>query len=247
MSLSNISVVIMVKNAQHTIKKCLDSLVQFDEIVIYLNNSTDKTKEIASLYTNVVIHEGEFEGFGDTKNRAAKYASNDWILSLDSDEILNKKLIKEIKQQDFTNIKNIYKLKRDNYFLNHKTQSSDYINRIYNRKHTKFNSNRVHEKVIVQSDSHVIDLKYSFKHLNITDINQTLTKMIQYTDLGAKDKQTCFFIIVILKPIFAFFKTYILEGHCLKGWVGFALGVNAANRRYYKYLKQYINCKNSKK
>ena len=241
--INNISVVIIAKNADETIGECLDSLVDFNEIVVYLNNSTDNTKQIASLYSNIKLYEGEFSGFGDTKNSAGAYVSNDWILSLDSDEILNTKIIQEIKELNLSDSSNLYKLKRNNYFLGHKTQSSDYIVRLYNRTYTKFNSNKVHEKVIIPIGSNIITLKISFKHLNITDINQTLTKMIQYTDLGAKDKKTCFFIVVILKPIFAFFKTYILEGHFVKGWVGFAIGVNAANRRYYKYLKQYINCK----
>ena len=88
-----------------------------------------------------------------------------------------------------------------------------------------------------------ITLKTTFKHLNITDINQTLTKMIKYTDLGAEGKKTCFFTLVIAKAFFAFFQTYILRFYFLNGWVGFTVAVSNANRRFYKYLKQFINCK----
>jgi len=236
----------MAKNAQETIAQSLDSLKAFDEVILYLNNSTDNTEEIAKSYKNVNIIKGEFKGFGRTKNSAGSYSRHDWILSLDSDEILNSRLIEEISQQDFSNIKTIFRLKRDNYFLGHKTQSSDYILRIYNKKYTKFNDNAVHEKIIAPTDANIITLKSSFKHLNITNINQTLTKIIQYTDLGAKDKKTCFFSIVIAKSIFAFFKTYILQGNIIRGWVGFALAINSANKRYYKYIKQFINCQESK-
>lgn len=237
----------MAKNAQETIAQSLDSLKAFDEVILYLNNSTDNTEEIAKSYKNVNIIKGEFKGFGKTKNSAGSHSKHDWILSLDSDEILNSRLIEEISQQDFSNIKTIFRLKRDNYFLGHKTQSSDYILRIYNKKYTKFNDNAVHEKIIAPTDANIITLKSSFKHLNITNINQTLTKIIQYTDLGAKDKKTCFFSIVIAKSIFAFFKTYILQGNIIRGWVGFALAINSANKRYYKYIKQFINCQKSKK
>ncbi len=236
----------MAKNAQETIAQSLDSLKAFDEVILYLNNSTDNTEEIAKSYKNVNIIKGEFKGFGRTKNSAGSHSRHNWILSLDSDEILNSRLIEEISQQDFSNIKTIFRLKRDNYFLGHKTQSSDYILRIYNKKYTKFNDNAVHEKIIAPTDANIITLKSSFKHLNITNINQTLTKIIQYTDLGAKDKKTCFFSIVIAKSIFAFFKTYILQGNIIRGWVGFALAINSANKRYYKYIKQFINCQESK-
>ena len=242
MSIDNISVVIIAKNADTTIELCLDALSSFNEIILYLNNSTDNTNAIASNYPNIKIIHGEFIGFGDTKNKASTYANNDWILSLDSDEILNQKLIQEISTQDYSSPKNIFRLKRDNFFLGHKTQSHDYILRIYNKSYTAFNHNSVHEKVISPKDANIITLQNSFTHLNITDINQTLTKIIQYTDLSSKDKKICFFGTVIAKSLFAFFKTYILQGNIIRGWVGFALAINSANKRYYKYLKLFLNC-----
>ena len=235
------------KNAEDTIGESLDSLQSFSDVVLYLNNSTDRTKSIAQTYPNVRIIEGEFLGFGKTKNIAAGYCKHDWILSLDSDEILNNALLEELNSIDISDEKKLFKLTRDNYFLGHKTQQRDVIVRIYNRNFTQFNNNNVHEKVIVPSDAEVIKLKNSFKHLNITDINQTLTKLIQYSDLSSENKKMCFFSVVLAKSFFAFVKIYFLQGNILKGWAGFALGVNAANRRYYKYIKQFINCQKSKK
>jgi hypothetical protein len=245
--IENISVVIIAKNAESTIGYTLESLKLFDEVVVYLNNSTDKTKEIAQSYKNVKLIEGEFLGFGKTKNKAATFAKNNWILSLDSDEILNPEIINELMQQDYSDMTKLYRLKRDNYFLNQKTQNSDLIVRLYNKEFTVLNNNDVHEKVIVPKESTLITLNNSFKHLYITDINQTLTKIIHYTDLGSKDKFICFFPIVIAKSIFAFFKTYILQGNILKGWVGYIMAVNSANKRHYKYIKQYLNCKKRNK
>jgi len=242
-----LSVVIMAKNAQETIALSLDSLTSFDEVILYLNDSTDQTEAIAKKYPNVKIIEGTFIGFGETKNKAGECAQNDWILSLDSDEILTPELIKEISAQDYSNNTTLFRLKRNNYFLGYKTQNSDHIVRIYNKKSTKFNNNKVHENVIELRESTIITLKNSFIHLNITDINQTLTKLIMYTDLGAKDKKTCYFIVVISKALFAFFKTYIIKGNFLRGWVGFTVAINSANKRYYKYLKQFINCKDPQK
>jgi len=242
-SIQHISIVIMVKNAEDTIEECLEALELFDEVILYFNDSTDTTKEKAKAYKNVKIIDGDFLGFGATKNKAATYSKNDWIFSLDSDEILNKTFLNELAQLDFSDPKSIYRVKRDNYFLGHKTQDSDHILRIYNRTFTSFDQSNVHEKVIAPKDAQIITLKNSFRHLNITHINQTLTKMIQYTDLGSEGKKICFFSVVLAKTIFAFFKVYILRGNILKGWVGIVLGFNAANRRYYKYLKQFINCK----
>jgi len=235
------------KNAQETIAESLSSLLRFDEVLLYLNHSLDNTKQIALGYQNVKIIEGDFLGFGDTKNQAASCAKYDWILSLDSDEILDDALIDEIVHLDLDKKNIVYNIKRDNYFLGYKTQSQDVITRLYHKHTTKFNRNRVHEKVIIPKDCQVETLKHSFIHLNIIDINQTLTKIIHYTDLGAEGKKTCFFATVIAKSLFAFFKTYILQGNILKGWIGYVLAVNSANKRHYKYLKQYIHCQEEKK
>ncbi len=235
----------MAKDAQETIAECLDSLLDFKEVVLYLNDSTDTTQKIAEKYENILIVHGEFTGFGPTKNVAATHASNDWILSLDSDEILNKELIEEILSQDLTNPNNLFILIRDNYFLGERTVSKDHIVRLYNKQKNIFNEALVHEKVQIHKYNNIITLKTSFKHLNITNINQTLSKMIKYTDLGAEGKKTCFFGVVIAKAFFAFFQTYILRFYFVNGWIGFTIAVSNANRRFYKYLKQYINCKNN--
>ncbi|RUM72773.1 MAG: hypothetical protein DSZ08_00280 [Sulfurovum sp.] len=246
-AINHISVAMIAKNADETIRQSLDSLRLFDEVLVYLNESIDQTKSIALEYKNVKIVEGPFLGFGETKNAAAEASKYDWILSLDSDEILNEALLNEISQLDFTVIKNIYKLKRDNYFLGKETQNSNIIVRLYNKKYTKFDDSIVHEKIMIPKDAHVMTLKHSFTHLYILDINQTLRKIIHYTDLGSEDKKVCFFSVVVAKTIFAFFKTYILKGNFMKGWVGYALAVNSANKRHYKYLKQFINCQREKK
>jgi len=246
LSISDISVVIMAKNAEETIEECLDALKDFSEIIFYLNNSTDTTEELALYYPNVKIVKGDFLGFGKTKNKAASYSKNDWILSLDSDEVLNKVLIEEIEQLDLKEKTKIVRLKRDNYFLGYKTQTQDTITRLYHKKYTEFNDNTVHEKVMIPNGSEVVTLQHSFKHLNITNINQTLTKIIKYTDLGAENKKMCFFSVVIAKALFGFFKTYFIQGNIFRGWVGFALAINTANKRYYKYIKQFINCKEKK-
>jgi glycosyltransferase involved in cell wall biosynthesis len=235
------------KNAQETIAESLDALQDFNDVVLYINNSTDNTKTIAQNYSNVRIVEGAFIGFGKTKNEAVKQSKHTWVLSLDSDEILNDVLINEIENLDLMDTQKVYQFKRDNYFLGHKTQSADTIVRLFNKAYTHFNDNEVHEKVIIPKGCQVISVEHHFKHLNITNINQTLTKIIHYTDLGAKDKKTCFFSVVIAKALFAFIKTYFIQANILKGWIGFVLAVNSANKRYYKYLKQFIHCQEEKK
>ena len=244
--LNNISIVIIAKNADLTIEKSLKSIKEFEEVILYLNHSTDATEAIAKRFKNVKIVHGEFRGFGETRNIASSYASKDWILSLDSDELITKSLIKEIGNLDLSDISKVYALKMDDYFLGHKLRfRTEKKVRLYNRIAHKFDNLKVHENVEYNMGDKIV-LKHHFKHLHINTVNQTLEKTIRYTDISASGKETCLFIVVIAKPIFAFFQSYIIRLGFLNGWVGFVVAIANANDRYYKYLKRYVNCQHNK-
>ncbi|MDQ1243827.1 MAG: hypothetical protein QG565_167, partial [Campylobacterota bacterium] len=95
-SINNISCVIIVKNGASTIDATLASLTSFQDVLLYDNGSTDATLEIAKKYSNVTLFQGEFLGFGETKNLACSFAKNDWVLSLDADEVLSDEFIKNL-------------------------------------------------------------------------------------------------------------------------------------------------------
>ena len=90
--IENISAVIITKNSSDTIKLTLESLKSFKEIIIFDSGSIDDTIEIVSNYPNVSVFQGEFIGFGATKNHAINLATNNWIFSIDSDESLSNEL-----------------------------------------------------------------------------------------------------------------------------------------------------------
>ena len=98
--IENISAVIITKNAAETIKVSLDSLAGFKEVVVFDSGSTDNTIDIVQTYENVSLFQGEFLGFGPTKNYAINLARNDWIFSIDADESLSKKLALHLSEVD---------------------------------------------------------------------------------------------------------------------------------------------------
>ena len=75
-----ISACIISLNEEEKIEDCLKSLEPVvDEIILVDSNSTDKTVEIASKYTDHV-HLQDFLGYVQQKNLAVQKASHDWIL-----------------------------------------------------------------------------------------------------------------------------------------------------------------------
>src|SRR6202142_322498 len=91
-----ISVTILTKNSARHLYQVLDAVRAFDEVVILDSGSSDDTLEIAREFPNVKMHTTRFKGFGALHNEASALARNDWILSLDSDEVMTTELVREI-------------------------------------------------------------------------------------------------------------------------------------------------------
>lgn len=82
-----ISVCIIAKNEEARIEKCLRSVESCGfEIVVVDTGSTDRTKEIASRYTDRVLDYTWCDDFSAARNFSLQAASNNWIFMLDCDE-----------------------------------------------------------------------------------------------------------------------------------------------------------------
>jgi glycosyltransferase involved in cell wall biosynthesis len=99
----SISICLIVKNEEAVLSRCLDSLKGIgDEIIIVDTGSTDKTKEIASKYTDKIYDFKWIDDFAAARNFAFSKATKDYIYSADADEILDEKNCKK-----FTKIKQV--------------------------------------------------------------------------------------------------------------------------------------------
>lgn len=84
-----ISAVLIMKNEEAMLARCLDSLKGVDEIVLCDTGSKDKTVEIAKTYTDKVVFFEWCDNFAKARNYAKSYATGDWIISIDCDEWLH--------------------------------------------------------------------------------------------------------------------------------------------------------------
>ncbi len=84
-----VSVCMIVKNAQGTLYRCLDSVKSIaDEIIICDTGSTDRTREIAREYTDQVCEIPWEDDFAAARNESIRRATKDWVLWIDADEHL---------------------------------------------------------------------------------------------------------------------------------------------------------------
>lgn len=242
---SNISVVMIVKNGALTIKNSLGSLVGFDDVVVYDNGSEDETANIASKFSNVNFIQGEFIGFGETKNKAASYAKHEWILILDSDEVVDSNLFKTLKNTDLDN-NSVYLLNFHAFYkeiqIKHCGWNNQKIKRLYNKTKTKFNSNYVHENIITDKMNTVELNGGNILHYSYHSISDFIKKADRYSTLFAQNnvgKKTSSPAKALFNGIFSFIKTYFFKRGFLDGYAGLVIAFSHMATNFYKYIKLY--------
>ena len=85
MTVPRVSAVVITRDEERRLRRCLESVAWTDEIVVVDAESHDKTVQIAREFTDRVISR-PWAGFAAQKNFAVAQSAGDWILSLDADE-----------------------------------------------------------------------------------------------------------------------------------------------------------------
>lgn len=239
-----ISVTVLTKNSKKYLPEVLSALQRFPEVLIYDTGSEDETLEIARKFPNVTIHHGKLDGFGHTHNVASSLAKHDWILSIDSDEVVTPELEREILDLKLDE-GSVYSFPRHNEyngkFIKWCGWYPDVQTRIYNRKVTKFTDARVHESIITKGLKNV-ELSGPLRHYSYGNLSDFLNKMQFYSTLfaqqnvGKKSSSPC---KAVLHAKWAFFKSYILKRGIFGGYEGYVISKYNADTAFYKYLKLY--------
>lgn len=241
--IDNISVVIIIKNGERTIKSTLDALSQFSDVVVYDNGSTDSTLAISKSYKNVNLIQGDFLGFGMTKNKAATYAKNDWVLSLDADEVVDKGFLISLENLPLNKV-SVYQIFRKNFYQEKHIKhcwNNDKIVRLYHRQKTRFNNNKVHENILVNKLK-IKPIAGFVNHYPYDNISDFIKKLDAYSNEFALDnmgKKTSSPIKAVLNGGFSFFKTYFLKRGFLDGYAGLVIAFSHMATNFYKYIKLY--------
>lgn len=90
-----LSAIVITKNAGKKLERCLESLKFSDEIIVVDSGSTDETLEIAKKQGTSIIKTTS-ASYADSRNFGAKHSKCEWLLYIDSDEIVGENLRNEI-------------------------------------------------------------------------------------------------------------------------------------------------------
>jgi len=247
-----ISAVVLVKNNEKTLADTLESLKEFEDVVVYDNGSTDKSLEIAGRYPNVTLVQGDFKGFGWTKNYAASFAKNDWVIIVDSDEVIDKTLLQALQtkvlDEDTVYLLNFKAFYKD-IQVKHCGWNNQKIKRVFNKKVTQYNDNAVHEDIKTEGLAVEI-LEGNIEHYSYHSISEFIIKADRYSTLFAKNnvgKRASSPLKAFFNGGYSFIRTYIFKRGFLDGYVGLIIAYSHMVTNFYKYIKLYEMNKELKK
>lgn len=237
-----ISVVINTYNAERHLERVLESVRDFDEIVVCDMESTDRTVEIARSHGCKVVTfpKGSHVCAEPARTFAIQSASNPWVLVVDADELvtpaLRAYLYEQIRRDDAPN--GIY-IPRKNYFMGRMMHCHypDYILRFFVREGTVWPP-YVHTLPIVQGRTEKIPASrtdLAFEHLAKDTVADILRKTNLYTEneLEKKHGKRYGIMAFLWRPFFRWFKAYVIKGGFRDGLPGF---IRACLEAHYQFI-----------
>ena len=249
--MGKISAVVITYNEESNIESCVTALQKVAaEVLIVDSNSTDKTRAIAKKLGATVV-ETKWQGYAATKNFGNSVATNDWILSIDSDEVLSEELIESIKTLTLDEQK-VYALDRlTNYcgqWIKHSGWYPEWKVRLFHRSHTQWEGEFVHEQLVHSQSLLVQKVKGKLFHYSYKTLDDHWRRIENYARLSAlemqsKGKQSSF-VKLWISPAIRFLKTYFLKMGFLDGKNGWIISIRNAKLVHLKYrILQELNRK----
>ena len=192
---NNISAIIIAKNEEKTIARCISSVSFASEVLVIDANSTDATTEIAKA-TGAIVYNNPWPGYGAQKNFGMQKAKYEWVLFVDADEVITDSLKNIIIEKTKLSNKDFYWIRIVTTFLGKPLHHIYGHNpRLFKKDSGRWNSAHVHEQVehideqinIKLGDQHSEVIKEPILHYSHDSIKSYLEKMHKYTTLDAKE------------------------------------------------------------
>ncbi len=222
---AKISVVINTYNAEKDLHRVLESVKDFDEVVVCDMESTDKTVAIASEMGCKVVTfpKGTLSICEPARNFAIQSASNEWVLVVDADEIVTAELRDYLYQRvEGGDCPDGLFVPRHNMFLGKIIRSSnDYQLRMLRRDKVDWPP-VIHRRPQVDGNVEYIRTKNKnvcLYHLYDANIQKRVEKINQYTNYEISKRMTKRYGVctILFRPLWFFLRCLFMQGSVMEG------------------------------
>ena len=242
-----ISALVLTRNEEAYIGRCLASVQWADEIVVLDAGSEDATREVAARQ-GAVVHEQEWLGYAAQRNRAAELAANDWVFFVDADEIVTDELARSILDvaAGSPDPRDGYSVLRRGDFLGillpneqRRSRRRAFV-RLYNRRYGSWDPEQlVHEGVTVPG--RMRPLCGVLLHWRGYGMDEYIPTFNRYATLEAEmlalSGVRATGVKLLLRPILRFLWIYVRKGGFRLGARGVIWALLIASAEFFRYAK----------
>ena len=251
----SLSIVVLTKNEEKNIKRCLEACLFADEVLVIDDFSRDDTPRIVkSLGNNKIklIRRELNSDFAAQRNFAFEKVTSEWVLFIDADECVSNELAAEIMHiTNSQTSQNGFFIKRVDIHWGKKITHGELLNfktlRL-GRKDVGVWRGKVHEEWEVQGEVRV--LKNILIHEPHTSIKEFVREINFYTTIRAeellKKGATTNALLIILYPKAKFILNYFIKMGFLDGVEGLLLSILMSLHSFLVRGKLYLLQKNKK-
>jgi glycosyltransferase involved in cell wall biosynthesis len=185
-----ISVIVHTKNSEATLLQALKSVEWCNEIIVADMQSTDNTLSIARRFSDNIVKVKDTSYVEPVRNQVVKMTNNEWVLILDSDEMVSKTLAIRLKELTEKN-QEVWQIPRKNIiwgeWLQHGGWWPDYQYHFFKQGHVVW-SDKIHEKPTVKGLIGKLPAngKFAKIHYNYPNVESYLARTIRYSRLQAE-------------------------------------------------------------
>lgn len=239
-----VSAVVLTKNEEEMLPRCLASLDWVDEIVVLDSGSTDRTRDIAGEFGVKLLHR-DFDHFSAQFNHGIDNAAGPWIFMLDADEVVDSQLRASLTELLAGQPRHeVYNVVRDAFFLGKRLRSTSWSNEKLPRLFLKgcaVYKGQVHPIVDIAGRKPGLVDKGRILHYTYRSLEQFFTKMRFYTSLWARNaheagKKTSM-AHAFATSLWRMFHNFFFRKEFLDGAIGFFLTATAGMYTFEKYMR----------
>lgn len=239
-----ISFCLITLNEESNLPRCLESLKDLaSEIVVVDSGSTDATAAVATDF-GARFFEQEWLGYVGQKNKALSLAKNDWVFSIDADEVLSPDLRDEVQALKYDGPKDDvvgYDMPRcvcyEGQWIRHGDWYPDRLVRLFRKGAGAFAGGKVHERLEISG--RIESLAGDLFHYSFRDAADHWSRCEKYARLWAETQFDQGRKVGPLTPhsraMFRWFRGYILKHGFLDGGLGLRIANYCAGEVYLKY------------
>lgn len=234
-----LSVSIISFNEEENIRRCIESIHDIaSEIIVVDSHSQDKTRQIAE-ELGAKVFEEDWKGHVAQKNSALFKCNEEWVLSLDCDEVVSVELKKSIIEALKNPVFDGYEINRKTYYLGRWIEHAwypDWKLRLVKRTKAQWIGTDPHDRLIVKgATGKLVGDLYHYSYKDITDhFKRVVTYAVISADAYVKEGRNAGLFNLIFNPVYGFIKHYIFKGGFLDGLPGFIISVS---NFFYTFLK----------